>query len=358
MSSKRKQVYLAVAGSVVIHLTVLFAWALAVQWFPAARAATEQPPDEIKLQVVEEKPEPTPPPPEIDPPAKAPRPKIDFVDATDLPEASVAPKDHALQSDRNTEATSEMPPSGDQHLPTRLGRKVPSFAFDTHPYVPGDPGKAVAENMPPPVPATEPPPPRPAATPRIPATPPPATTDTPADPRDLAMVTPKSLPTTPTEPNPYDPSFRPPADMTEPPRPTPVPRRGGFKSQQTAAAMAGNAAKNGGASVASEATPAGRYTAVVLQAIDHRWRQYFDARADLVALGTVHVHFMVDRRGKVHGCRVISNTANEALANISLRAVSDTAINPMPDDVAAEAPDGLLPIEINFNYLNAEASNL
>ncbi len=352
MASKRKQVYLAVAGSVGIHLLVLFAWALSVQWFPNVEAASSQTPEQLKLEVVEEPPADTPPPEPEPISTPPPKPKLAFKETDDLPEASQVPKDAAFQSDRNAEAASELPATGDAPLPTQKGRPIPSFAFDSHPYTPGDAGGAVGQNVPENMPPTAPPPPRAAPKPPAQASPPPAPTPAAsvADPRDLAMVTPQSIPSTPLEPeNPYDPSFRPPSGMTEPPPPTPVPRRGGYRSQQQRADSSGGIEQTGSASIASEATPSGRYTAFVIRTIGQRWRQLSDARTDIIALGTVVVRFVVDREGKVHSLRVVSNTANEALASVSLRAVAETPIPPMPADVLTSSNGAMMPVELHFN---------
>lgn len=359
MLSKRKQVYLAVAGSVGIHLAVLFAWALSVQWFPTVQAATSQVPDPVQVEVVEQKPD-VPPTPSPESAAPTPTPALLFKDTDDLTEAARAPKEAVFQSDRNAEAASELPATGDQPLPTQKGKQVPRFAFDTQPYTPGDDGGAAGQNVPenmppPPVRETAPPPPRPVSTPRDASTPPPASAATPAasvaDPRDLAMVTPQSIPSAPieAEPNPYDPSFRPPTTMTEPPRPTPVPRRGGYRPQQERTEFAGGISQVGTSSVASEATPKGRYMGLVIRTIDHRWRQFYDARADLVALGSVRVHFTVDRDGKIRSSQVVSNTANEVLASITLRAIVEAPIPPMPDEVVLTTNGGQLPLDIVFN---------
>ena len=206
--------------------------------------------------------------------------------------------------------------------------------------------------MPPPVPLTAPPPPLPVSTPQPQATPPPAATPEPAatDPRDMAMVTPRSLPTSPAdaEPNPYDPAFRPPADMTEPPRPTPVPRRGGYRPMESRTESAGGIGKTGGESIASTATPAGRYVAMVKRAVDQRFHQYVDARADIINFGRVQVYFRVNRDGKVSNPHVGFNSANEALASVTLRALAEANIPPMPSDVAASFEGGIMPMSINF----------
>ena len=353
MSSKSRQVYLAVAGSVGIHLAALFAWALSVQWFPTAEAATNQSPEQLKLEVVEEKPEV---PPEAAP-VPTPPPKLAFHDTADtaeLPDAT-PPKDAAFQSDRNTEAGSEQPAMGDKPLPSQKGRQVPRFDFDTRPESPGDEGKTagqnVPENMPPAAPATPPPPPRPAPAPVAPPTPAPTPArDAVADPRDVALVTPQSIPSAPAEaePNPYDPSFRPPAGMTEPPRPTPVPRRGGYRPMQERTDASGSINKSGASNVASEASPVGRYIALVKRAVSYRYRQYVDARADIVSLGSVRVRFVVDRNGKLVTSQVISNTANEALASIALRALAEAEVPVMPTEVARAFADGELHMDINF----------
>ena len=355
MSTKRKQVTLAVMGSVGIHLIVLFAWAFSVQWFPAAQAASSQPPDEIKLQVVEEKPD-LPATPAEEPMPKLPIKPLVINDPSDAPDAD-KPKDPAFQSDKNSEAASELPATGDKPLPTQKGKPVPSFAFDPQPVAAEADSQKLAANMPPAVLETAPPLPRPAVSTPPPAqSPPPAPTATPAavpaDPRDLAMVTPQSIPANPVDadPNPYDPSIRPPANMTEPPRPTPVPRRGSsYRPLQERTETAGGIGKTGTDSVASEATPTGRYTAFIIRSINRRWHQYFDARADLVTLGTVRVHFAVDRSGKIRASRVVSNTANEALASIALQAVAEAQIPPMSEEVVAVTNGGQLPIEIFFN---------
>ncbi len=353
MSTKRKQVTLAVIGSVGIHLLVLFAWACTVQWFPTAQAANSQPPEEIKLQVVEEKPDTPPPPePELVPKATPAKPVV-FKDTPDLPDASQAPKDAAFQSDKNSEAASELPASGNKPLPTQKGRPVPSFAFDTQPYVTGDEkntaAKDASENMPPPVLETAPPLPKPVSTAPPEPTATPAAPD-PADPRDLAMVTPKSIPANPADadPNPYDPSIRPPANMTEPPRPTPVPHRSGYRPMQERMEATGSISKYGEGSVASEASPAGRYIGSVKHAVEARYHQYVDARADIITFGMVRIHFTVDRDGRVLSSRVVSNTANEALANVTLHALVDAKIPPMPVDVVTVFEGGILDMSINF----------
>ena len=66
------------------------------------------------------------------------------------------------------------------------------------------------------------------------------------------------------------------------------------------------------------------------QAVDHRYHQFLDARGDYMALGTVKVHFVVDRDGKVQSSHIVSNSANEALASVALRALAEAQLSPMP----------------------------
>ena len=88
----------------------------------------------------------------------------------------------------------------------------------------------------------------------------------------------------------------------------------------------------------------------MLKTIRRRWQQFTDARPDLVTEGTVTVRLIVDRDGKVHSLHIVSNTASDALAKISLRAVAETPIPPMPVDVAASFNGGMMPVELHFNW--------
>ena len=346
MSKQRNKVLLAVAGSVGLHVLLLLGCALLVQWLPRSKAAASHPSEPLKVTLEEETPTP---PPEV--PAAPPRPH--FLDAGNLAEVSTPPPDARFQSAKNTADASELPATGDKPLPTQLGRQAPTFALNTQAYLTGETSGPAAPASAPPPPQTAPPLPKAVAPQNRPV---PAATpaqETLSKTGDFALATPASLPAEPKlEENPYDPSVRSSAPITEPPLPTPVRLGAGrtaYQSQQTKTAMSGSINNRGAASVASASSPTGRYQSAVIDAIGRRWNSYVESRSDVVSLGTVKIHFLVGMDGKARGTQVIANTANEALASISLKAIADASIPPMPSDAIPDTGGGQLPMDLTFN---------
>ena len=345
MVGNDKQVFMAVSGSVLLHLLFLLIWASAIQWLPSPKKATPPPP--IHLQIVKTEETPTPTPTPLVEATPTPLPEMHpFIDTADRPSSTPLPKVSALESSQDTEAASELPATGDQPLPTQKGRKSPVFAFDTTAYLPGTPA-TLAMTTPastPPLPPTAPSPPVPARA----ATP--SHTPVPDDEFGLPAPTP-----TPEDAEPsFDPAFRAPAS-TSPPQPIVASRSAnasdaaGFQAEQQATSFSGNINKHGPANVDSAATPMGRYQNVVIHAISAKWYSYFFSRSDVVALGTVRIHLVVDRGGRVLTPRVLSNSSNEALANVSLQAVMDAPIPPMPPDAVTVMKGGVMAMDVTFN---------
>ena len=348
MSKQRKKVMLAVAGSLGLHVLVLLAWACAVQWLPRTQARPARTREPIKLTIEAATPAPTP----VLQPVATP-PPVQFLDTGGMADAGTPPPDAKFESTKNTAAASDLSATGDAPLPTQEGRKDPSFALETRDYVAGKtPGNAASANTPPPQTA----PPLPQAVARQkPPTPPPAAT--PAHRLgDFALAAPTSLPREPTveEANPYDPSVRTPASVTEPPLPTPSRygiNKGGYQPQALKNAVSGSINNRGPASVAAAATPTGRYQAAVMEAIRRRWYRYIENRADVASVGSVKIHFLVGMDGRARATQVVANTANEALADISLQAILDAAIPPMPSDAIPNTGGGQLPMDLTFEFL-------
>jgi outer membrane biosynthesis protein TonB len=343
MWKKRKKVILASLGSLLIHLAV----ALVVAWlFGLTPTATSEKPDEPLQVQIEHVPEKPPPPPLAAPTP----PHRRFVDAGDLATAGSPPPDTAVESDRNTAASSELPPSGDQDAPSQKGKAVPLFAFDSQTYAPDQNSASAAAPASTPIPETEPPRPQPdRSAPRPQSTPPPEPPATPAPtpkPDEFAMDDP-----TPTPAVDFDPSVRAP-DNTPPPlhAPTPPPPRrpagGGMDQQKTQ--MNGKVANSGATSLAMVATPQGAYKKAVTDAIKTRWYAYINARLDTASYGTVTVHFFIERSGRVVSPHVIANSGNEALASASMQAIMEAHIPPIPDEVALGIKGGVMPLDFDF----------
>ena len=348
MLKQRNKVLWAVAGSIGLHILLLLSCALMVQWLPRSNTASSKPPQPLKVTLEEET--PTPPPVVI--PTDTP-PPVHFLDAGNMAEVSTPPPDAKYRSAKNTVDASELSATSDKPLPTQLGRQSPVFALNTQAFLAGDAASQASPARATPPPETAPPLPRAVATQNRSAT---AVTSTPPvapKPEDFALATPASLPTEPKgEENPYDPSIRSSAAITEPPLPTPVHFASGrtpYQSQQTKTAMSGSINNRGAASLASASSPMGRYQSAVIDAIGRRWNSYVESRSDVVSLGTVKIHFLVGMDGKARGTQVIANTANEALASISLKAIADASIPPMPSDAIPDTGGGQLPMDLTFN---------
>lgn len=341
MAINRKRVWWAAGGSLGLHILLLFLWALSIRWLPTPKSPAPTPPP-IHLEVV--KTEETPPPTLEETPPPTPRP---FLDTNGRTPAQTPPDHPAFESDQDSVAASERPATGDGPLPTQEGKKRPKFAFDTTAYSPGEASalaSAQSASAPPPGPPAATPTPRPVATP----VPTPSHTPVPDEEFGLPPPTPTPEDTEPT----FDPSVRSPSTAPEGPivasRNANASNAVGFQAEQQISASKGGATRQGAANVDSVATPAGRYHNMVVRAISAKWYSYFYSRGDVISLGMVRLHITVDRRGKIVMSKVLSNTANEALAAVSVQAVMDAPIPPMPPEVMA-AFGGELSMDLTFN---------
>ncbi len=356
MLDQRKKVFLAAGGSVGIHLLLLLLWALAVEWLPRGQTEATISQDPIQLTIDEEKPVPTIPPPEVAPETPPP---VHFLDTSDMAESASPPPDPKRGSAKNTADTSELPAEGTRFGPTQRGRQVPTFALNTVESPPdATPADSKPGENPPPSAQTAPPLPRAVAQASLPpaAKPPPAATP-PLQQGDFALNAPSSIPAQPVvESNPYDPSIRTPASLTEPPHPTPVfasSRRASYQPQQLKTSMSGSINNHGPGSVASVATPLGRYQNTVIETIRRRWYGYLDKRTDLASIGQVTIHFLVGMDGRARSTQVVANTANEALASISLQAILDARLPPMPAEAVPDTSGGQMPMDLTFEFVDS-----
>jgi len=104
----------------------------------------------------------------------------------------------------------------------------------------------------------------------------------------------------------------------------------------------------GRSSVASEATPLGRYKKAIADAIGARWYYHVDERMGLLSIGTVSVSFKVTGSGKVTGLHVVSGNSNESLTDCSLRSIMDAKLPPIPKEVLES--QGNNGIDINYSF--------
>jgi outer membrane biosynthesis protein TonB len=223
------------------------------------------------------------------------------------------PKEKTFESNANSIAASEVPPTSNLPLPSQQGVDRPNLDLDTHrqslPTDGAQPQPSVAQQS---------------------ATPQPSVQPTPiSKSEEFAMLT-----TSPT------------------PRPsvasTPQAPRSSYQPYKEKTRLAGSITNRGTSAVNAIGTPLGRYQKILFDAVGSHWYAYIEEKADLVSLGTTRVTFWVDRSGRVKNLKVISNDSNEAFANVCLQAILDAKLPPIPEDVASALPPEGLESEIAF----------
>ncbi len=94
-------------------------------------------------------------------------------------------------------------------------------------------------------------------------------------------------------------------------------------------------------SVDAANTPLGRYYRQVTGEVEKKWHVYLKLRRAGVNAGYLQLVFYVNKKGKVEGLKVINDKeSTPLLAEITLQAIKDAEIPPMPADVIP-----LLPVE-------------
>jgi len=228
------------------------------------------------------------------------------------------PKEKTFESNANSIAASEIPPTGSLPVPSQQGVDRPNLDLSSqHQSIPNEgaqPQPSVAQQS---------------------ATPQPSAQPTPiSKSEEFAMLT-----STPT------------------PRPsaasTPQAPKSSYQPYKDKTRLAGAITNRGMSAVNAVGTPLGRYQKTVYDVIGSHWYAYMEERGELASLGTVRVTFVIDRSGRVQHPKVASNDANEAFANISLQAILDAKFPPIPDDVASTLPPEGFEQDIHFiNFPN------
>jgi outer membrane biosynthesis protein TonB len=375
--------------SLLFHLLVFLIIALCVHGDGVGFAKGKMKPREIELEVI--------PPDEPAPPPFTIIPKVEhlFMDARGLDIANEASEKPLFESDENMKAASEMPANGELPLPGQLGKERPFNAFKTQRSLLGPTARAFAPDIQPveALPASPPPPASQVAqqTPAEQEPAPQAQTPEKADKTEksekkptenqepakptklravekpaedeIALTKQESVPTAVTqiEPPKTTPSpvahavtLRPPdnpvAKLTTP-APKPQPRHeSGFEPEQEQNHIESSISNRGKSAVDSIATPMAKYRKQVNDAIGSRWYYYIRGKMDLIAFGSVRISFVIDAQGHVSRMKVDTNTSNQSLADVSLRAVQDAEIAPPPRDPASPISQEPLDWTLTFTY--------
>jgi hypothetical protein len=358
--SDRQKLFYALLASAFIHLAVVLVLAY---WPDRHSSEVETARPDLSQLTVTIMPAATKPPPEI---AAAPTPfparmMRPVLDSDGLTPSSKAPAHPLFQSDTNMTAGSLLPASGNAPLPTQAGPRrqftdfadipasagkgqIPSQA--AHAHQGAQPAASLPEQTPFAVTQVEH-----SATPA----PTPEPTPTPA-PDTLALGTPTPSPTPVavlarlTLP----PPLRGHAEMTPmtqpqeaPAPPTPSLPEPSTQRETEKTRIDGGITAPGQPGVDAVETPFGRYHRKLSNLIGSRWQLYLQEHPK--GIGDVTILVKIDTSGKVTATRVIANHAMDDLAELSTRAILESDLPPVPDDLAPMLRDGKLEITFNFN---------
>ena len=347
---ERKRVWIAVIGSVVVHLLV----ALSLAAFGAARDPALPSPEDAPVELTMMNLSATPPPA---------KPNPGYIETDPAKESAEEPKERIFESNANSIAASNLPATGDAPVPTQQGADRPFLQMETQRHALASEGAQPQPPTPPPQPSITPPPATPTPPKSTPTPPPkstPAPTSTPLpeplatpEPDRLAMLTGTPPPAirdpeeaeAETEPTPIIAPTAPPVM----PRPRPDRAASAYRPEKEQNRISGRITNKGAPSVDAVATPLGRYRKTVIDSIGSRWYYHVNDKLGLVSIGTAQVQAEVDATGKLVNLKVISNTANEAFANVCLQSFQEAQIPPIPPDLVQTLPDGRLLVEISFN---------
>jgi outer membrane biosynthesis protein TonB len=345
---EHKRIALALAISLLIHLLIILAAFIILTLHPdlARKVLPQAQPEEPVEVTFLPPPTPTPPPKEKD-----------FIDSAEGQASEKAPEQAAFESDQNMVAASERPAQSNEPLPSLEGDDLPGLTLQAQNLSLG--------------PAKQPAPPSPAAqaqqqqqkpeqkSPQKPekpqpekekpneskATPTPRPTPRPED-SELALLD-------PARPRPQQPQEKPKPEIQkpQPPQQPSRPQTPGFQPERRVTRLTGGITNRGRASVDAIGTPLGRYKKALSDAIGSRWYYYVNDAMDMVSMGTVQMRFTVDAAGKVQNVRVLNNTANEALASVSVRSIIEAEIPPIPKDIAPTLAGGQLEVDYSFSIV-------
>ena len=351
--STKTKVLIAVLGSLLLHGVLILVLGWVLPHWPHAKLQGHPLP--IHLTFAPSKPAAAP--------AKEPAgTRPEYVRTLDEQKSDAPPDDPKFISDKDTKAAAELAANGDKPIPTMDGRDIPVFDFDTRPYRQGKEAQDAASAAP----AAPPPPDQPRKTPDVKkpaphtkALHPPKPPATPKPPGELAAVAPE---TTPPPDQPPTPDQTPDEASAPPPRPNASEQASanpsvnspglkhppGYQPQTIKTKATGGITNHGPAAVAALGTPLGRYQKTVEDCIGMLWYQFTEQRMDVLSAGEIKVHFYIDRSGRVEQVAVSSGKSNGALADISIQAVTEAPIPPIPPEVAATLDGGRLEYDFGF----------
>jgi outer membrane biosynthesis protein TonB len=334
-----RKVLWAILASIFIHLAVAFSLAA----FGSKLSPLPEPEDKpVELTIVD-----------VAPAAAVVPTNPQFMETDESKKSADAPKEKTFESNANSIAASERPVNGDNPLPTQEGKNRPVIDLETHPSSVAIEGtQPQPQSTPAPeIKATTPP--VASATPTPIASEPPKSTPTPQpaatpEPEQLAMLT-----ATP------PPVIRPPEEVEASPppetavstptqQPNPEQPDSAYRPYKEQTRISGQITNRGASTVNALGTPFGRYQKAIYDSIGSRWLYYTKKQGDLIAIGTAHVSFSIDRDGHVENLKMIGNSSNEAFANVCLESIQEAKLPAASPEVADVLPPEGLTMDLTF----------
>ncbi|SKA99286.1 hypothetical protein SAMN02745166_02897 [Prosthecobacter debontii] len=128
---------------------------------------------------------------------------------------------------------------------------------------------------------------------------------------------------------------------------TPKPEADAFSPFTRTSKTDGSINQEGPNAVDAEATPMGIYTRQVTDAVGKKWHLYVRLAKDSVTYGRVRFRFFVDRKGTPQDLKILSDArdADPRMRELTLRAILDAQIPPIPADLMPTLDDGRVKIE-------------
>lgn len=364
-------------------LFIAFVWVVnspaALQWLEQSIVPEEKPPAPEVVMIFPEQ-------IRVEPP----KPQQLYIRTTQNEEAAQAPANAPFQSDRNTRAASQEPPAPGATLPmpTLKGDAPNIRELANRDHRDGEIKNDSAPSTPPapqmlPPPASAPPPaaaqqspPAPPVVKAIPVSEPLARmmremekeeeiTDPDRLPIEVRKAqtppvqdSPPAMPPEPdTDPGPAAPQVREPQEdpppvpraipVPDPIMSTPRPEKDAFSPFTRTSKTDGAIQRPGENAVDAEATPLGRYMRQVTGAVERKWHLYVRLGKDSVNFGRVRFRFYVDPKGVPQDLKILSDArdADPRMRELTLRAILDAQIPPIPPDLLPTLEDGRVKIE-------------
>lgn len=95
-------------------------------------------------------------------------------------------------------------------------------------------------------------------------------------------------------------------------------------------------------------TPIAQYRRRAVSAIGASYKALIEGRVDLFTVGSLNAVARIDAAGRVVHAQVVSNTSSESFEVVSTQAILTAHVPPIPLDVLASLPEGLVDVPVSF----------